>query len=474
MSTFSIGGLATGLDTSSIIAKLMDLERNPERIMQANQTKLKKQVDAYKQIETALSTLQGVMQGINTSATFKGMKSTVGDSSVLTASATSTASPGTHTIQVLALARSQRQVSTGYASNTALVFNTGSFTIDDGAGTVKTVTIAEGQNSLQGITAAINASGANVTASIINDGTGTPYRLVITGKDTKNYTVNFAGLTTLPAGGTGSLTPTLLGPADPSYQAGVNASFKLDGVTITKTSNTVSDAITGVTLNLLKEGATTTFAVTNDTDGVTQKINDFIKAYNSAITPINLQSVYNPDTKTAGILSGDSTLRTVQSKLSSLLTTPVSGATGVYKTLASIGITSDKKDGTLSVDSAKLADALSNHFDDVVDLFTHNTGVSTSLPTNQYGIAQQFNLVIDTIVHPYVGSSSIYNGLIETRIKGLNGSISDIDKRISEMESRITQMQANLQKQFTAMENMVSSLQSQGSTLLNYLGVQSK
>lgn len=465
MSGINFSGLASGIDTSTMISQLMYLERAPERILQTKQKKLQSQIDLYKQIKDALSQLQTSAQGIKTSSTFKGVKADVGDNSVLTASASSTAMEGVHTVAVTTLARSQRQVSVGYASNSSLTFNTGSFTINDGAGTVKTVTIAEGQNSLNGIVGAINGSGANVTASIINDGSGTPYRLVITGKDTKNYSVDFSGLSTPPAGGTGALAPSLLGPGDPTYQAGTAASFKVDGVTITRTSNIATDVLPGVTLSLLKEGATTSVTVTNDKDNVTSKINDFVKKFNDALTLINKQTVYDPTGKTTSALSGDSTLRTVQSQLQRLVATPVSAAVGAYQTLAAIGITTDTKTGTLSVDSAKLADALKSDFDGVVDLFTHN-GDTPGLADNEYGLAQQFNLVLDRFTHSYTEGSKL-NGLIETRISGLNSSISDINKQIDAMESRMALREDVLKKKYAAMESLISSLTNQGSSLLS-------
>lgn len=467
MPVFSVGGIATGIDTETLIAKLMEIERNPQVLLQTKQTKIRSQVDVFTKLKDVLTQLQKLTDAMKTSSSFKGMKSSVVDATVATATASSTASAGTHTVQVVTLARSQRQVSTGYVSKETLVFNTGSFSIDDGAGTVKTINIAEGANSLNGIASAINGSGANVTASVINDGSGTPYRLVITGKDTKNYTVDFANLTTVPVGGTGDLKPSLLGPADPSYQAGTAATAVIDGVTVTKTSNTITDVVSGVTINLLKEGSTTDVKIENDTEAAKKKIDEVVAKYNEAITIINLQSLYDSKTKKAGVLSGDSTLRTVQTRLQSL-TTALPATTGIYKTLASLGVTSNKKDGTLSVDSAKLTDAFNNGFDDVVDFFTHN-GDTYGLPTNQYGMSQQISSLVEGLVRAYEGASSATNGMLSIRTKGLNDTITDIDKQIESMGARLVKKQEGLKKQFAAMEQMVSNIQGQGNTLLSYL-----
>lgn len=468
MSTVSIGGLVTGLDTQSIISQLMNLERAPQKLLKAQQKTNTQKIGSYQKIGDALSELQTTVRGLNTRDGFGVFKATASNAAVLTAGATGNTAPGIHSIQVLSLARNQRQVTTGVASSTAAVFNTGSFTID---GTT-TVTIGEGQNTLQGLVSAINASGANVTASIINDGLS--YRMVIGGTDTADHTFDFSGLTTPPEGGTGPLVPDIILPGDSGYVEGIyqpasRARLVVDGIEMYKDSNTITDAIQGVTLNLLAEGASTDLTIAKDTDGIREKVNKFIEAYNKVVTLINSESAYNAETKTAGVLSGDSTIRSVQQQLRSLLTATVPGTGGAINSLASMGIKSDSKTGTLSLDSARFADALDNHYSEVLECFTRNTGSYASLPVSEYGIAEQFNRIIETMVHPYVTDGMPDNGLIEVRKKGLSKANADIDKRIDAMEERITQMQASLQKQFNAMESLVSSLQTQGTTLLNYL-----
>jgi len=455
MANVSFGGLITGIDTASIVSQLMNLERAPQKLMQAQQARNKDKIAAYQKIEDALTSLQNLAKGFNKQSTFSSVKTTVANSSVLSATASASAPPGTHSVQVTSLAKNERQVSTGVASKTDLLFGTGSFTIDGGAA----ITIGAGQNSLQGIANAINASGFDVSASIINDGTN--YRLVINGKDTDNHTFDFTGL--------GGSAPTLLGGADPTYQSASLAQLVVDGVAITGTSNTITDAIQGVTLNLASEGASTTLTIATDTDAVTKKISDFVSAYNSVNSLISSQTRYDESTKSAGILSGDSALRTIQSQLKSLLTKTVSGATGSYDTLAQIGIKSDSKTGALSIESSKLSSALSNDYDNVVDYFTHNGDSLASLPANQYGIAQQFNLIIETMVHPYVSGMS-NNGLLESKKNSLNVANTQLDKQIESLEERLAKMESNLRAQYNRMETAVSMLQTQGNMLLSSLG----
>jgi flagellar hook-associated protein 2 len=468
--TFS--GLATGMDTSSIVSQLMALERAPETILTNQKTKMQSQVTAYNALSSALTSLQSLMTGMNTPDTFAAKTASVADSSVAAATASSSALAGTHTLKVTSLARSQTLLSqsstnSGYASDTAKNFGTGTISIANAADPSHpiTVNIDSTNNSLQGIATAINGSGANVTASVVNDGSGTPYRLAIIGKDTGTYSV------------TSSLTG---GTYDaPSFAEKVSASqavFQLDGIDMTRTTNTVADAMPGISLTL--QGTTTnpagtTITIGNDTAAVTAKINSFVTSYNNVINLINQDTAYDSTTNTSGVLLGDSTIRTVLDTLKTTLSSQIAGATGSFSSLADIGFNSDAHTGALSVDSSKLSSALSSDFSSVSSLFTQNTG-NNGLALNQYGIAEQFNKQVDFLTHYYSGYSgtgTLNNGVISTRIKGLNDSMTDIDNQIAAMEVRMVSMENNMNAQFTAMEQLVSNTTAWGNQLLAGLGV---
>ena len=452
-STLSVGGLATGIDTKSLVSQLMALERQPETLLTAQKTTAQKQIDAYNLLNTSLSNLKTFMAGMNTASTFQGMSASVADSTFMTAQASSTAAAGAHTVTVNNLATFQRQVSAqGYTSASDLNMGTGKISITGGDSTVPPITIDTTNNSLNGIADAINKSGANIMASVINDGSGSPYRLVLNGKDTNNYTIDTSGLT----GGAAGSNPTFA-QSGATYVKGEKASFSVDGVAITKTSNTISDVIPGVTLNLVKAG-TTTVSVSNDSSAVTSKLNNFVNGYNDAIGLINKYSSYDSTTKVAGVLAGDSTVRSLKTGLQSLISSPLAGVTADYSLLSQIGITSNSKDGTLSIDSTKLSAALTANSAAVTDLFTHNTGVLGITDSTQYGIAEQFNQKLDKLTHAYVGTSSSDNGTISTRINGLTTKMKNIDDQVTTMERLMTQKEDNLNKQFSAMESLVSSV----------------
>ncbi len=466
-------GLATGIDTASLISSLMSLERQPETVLQATQTKINAKVSEFTTILGKLSSLQTLAQGINTPASFMSKTVDVSDSSVAKATTSSTAMQGSHQIKITSLAQNQISTTDGYTDETDTSYcSAGSFTITSSNDPSNPITVnLTGPTSMDGLAAAINSSNAGVNASVINDGSGTPYRLVIAGNDAYSYSFDFSAI----ADSNNNLAKLddPVGNPQNFTQSAQMASFSVDGIPVTKASNTVSDVIPGVTFTLLQGPAdgsapgttkNVTLNVNNDVDAVKQKINDFVTGYNAVMFELKGQSDYNATTKQGGTLSGDPTVQMIQYQLQNILTTPVSGVTGQYSILSSIGLAT-QQDGSLKVDDATLTDALNNHFNDVVDLFTHN-GSTDGLSNNQYGVAAQFNNILDTMTAAYVGPTYDKNGLVATSINSLKTQSSNIDDQIATMEVRLASVQTNYQNQFAAMETFVSNMQSQGNAMV--------
>jgi flagellar hook-associated protein 2 len=319
-----------------------------------------------------------------TPAKFTAVKASVADSTVLSASAAATASAGSYSIEVQTLAQAQKLKSDTFDATSDAV-GTGSLTIQFGTysggrftlnpdKSAKTITIGSANASLAGVRDAINAADAGMSASIINDGTG--YRLVIASEDAGvanalKITVadddathtDTAGLSRLAydatTGGTTNLTQTV--PAQ-------NAAAIIDGIAISKSTNTWTDAIEGVTLNLLKEGETTTLRVAKDNAGTKAAVESFVKAFNDLNATLTSLSKYDAASKQASILTGDATVRSVQGQLRGLFNTALSTAGGGLTSLAEIGVTF-QTDGTLKLDSSKLTAALNDSAKDVATLF---------------------------------------------------------------------------------------------------------
>ena len=403
MATSGIG--STNLDVSSIVAQLMAVEKRPLNVLNIKEASYQAKLSAFGSIKGALSSFQSILSGLSNTTKFQALKATSSDSSIFTATASSIAVAGTYSLDaVTKLAQSQKLAASGQASSTAVIGNgtltfdfgtisgatvdgagkyTGATFTSNGAGT-KTVTIDASNNSLQGIRDAINVAKIGVTATIINDGGTSPYRLALT-SDSIGKT-NSIKISVVESGATGLDALLAHDPAGlPAAQhlaetaTAQNAEFKVDGIAVSKASNTVTDVIKGVTLNLQKIMATpVSLTIVRETATVKSSVDGFVKAYNDLNKTLKDVSAYNSATKQGAILQGDSTVRTLQSQIRAVLATPVSNTGGSLSTLSQIGV-SFQKDGTLALDASKLDTAITNNFNDLASLFAAVGKASDSL-----------------------------------------------------------------------------------------------
>lgn len=244
-------------------------------------------------------------------------------------------------------------------------------TFTSNGGGTKTVTIDSTNNSLQGIATAINNAGIGVSASIINDGSATPYRLVLT---STSGAANSMKITA--SGATADPTISGLFSQDPAgtqnfseTTTAQNAAFTVNGVAVSKSSNTVTDAINGVTLNL--QSTTTspvTVSVSQDTSSLGTSIQSFVKAYNALYGTLQTNTAVNPG-GTAGVLQGDWTVLSIENQIHSVLNTTVGSTGGSITSMADVGVTF-QKDGSLAVDTTKMNAAISSNPNGIASLFS--------------------------------------------------------------------------------------------------------
>lgn len=399
-------GIGSNLDINSIVSQLMSVEQQPLVNLAKKESSFQAKLSALGNLKGALSTFQNTLKSLADVSKFKSVRATITDSTIATASATSSATAGTYSLEVNKLAQAQKLVSAGQA-NITNVIGTGTLTFDfgtiavgagsfdsatgkytdasfssNGSGT-KTVTIDSSNSSLSGIRDAINQASIGVTAAIVNDGGESPYRLVLTetstGK-TNSMKISVSGDAALE---------NLLGHdpgAAPAGQAlsetvtAQNAEFKVDGIAISKSSNTVTDAIPGVTLTLAKTntGSPTNLAVSLDSAAITGSVGQFVFAFNQINQTLRDLSAYNSSTKQGAVLNGDATVRTIQTQIRNVLTAPVGGGASTFTVLSQIGVTV-QKDGTLAVDNTKLQKAMDDNVGDVAALFAATGKASDSL-----------------------------------------------------------------------------------------------
>ena len=394
-------GIGSGLDIASIVDKLVSVESAPLTRLQTQEAAYQTKISAYAQVKGALATFQSSVSAISVPSAFASFATSIDDTTVAgvsvdTANA-SALTTGSHTLSVTRLASSQRTASSAFADTSGAV-GTGTITIDVGswdstystftpnvsAGS-KSITIDSTNNSLAGIRDAINSAAAGVTASIVNDGSGN--RLVVSGNatgtangfristsDSDGNSVDASGLSQVAfdpgaAGGT---------PQSQHLADAQNASFLLDGLTVSKAGNHVTDAISGLAIDLKTVSTTATaFTISRDTTTAANNIKTFVSSYNTIASGLASLTAYNATTKTAGTLTGDSSIRLIASKLQALAATVLPG-TGSIESLNDVGITF-KDDGTLSLDSTKLAGALSSDPNAVSRLFAKTATPTDSL-----------------------------------------------------------------------------------------------
>ena len=264
-SGISFGGLASGLDTKAIIAALMAVERRPITALEQKKTSFQKQKDLFGKFEDLLGKLKTTADVLRKADRFLDFKASVDVDKHLTASASSGAAPGSYDIVVNSLAKAETSTSLGKADKSTTTFGAGNlkFTVD---GNDWLVGIDNTNNTLEGIAAAINSTPGlkdDVHATVLDTGSGTtPYRLVITGRKT-----GAENAITIAAD---DADPTLTALAteingNPT-QAATDASLTINNVAISRASNTISDAIAGVTLSLkgADPAATTKLTVATD------------------------------------------------------------------------------------------------------------------------------------------------------------------------------------------------------------------
>ncbi|PIQ11942.1 MAG: flagellar hook protein [Hydrogenophilales bacterium CG_4_9_14_3_um_filter_59_35] len=454
----SSAGIGSNLDVNTIVSQLMAIEQKPLTTLNTKEAKFQAQLSTYGTIKGALSSLQSAVQGLTSSSTYTSMSASVSDATILSASATSSAAVGSYSIAVSQLAMNHAvRSNVNYATEDT--FKGGTLAIQIGGGTAVNVAIADG-STLADISSAINSANVGVSASVIND--GTTNRLVLTSNTTGSVGAITISVTQTGTGGT-PVSPGVVqnlndfntvGGSLVDLQAATNAQFSVNGLAITRSSNTVTDVIGGVTLNLTKAGTiaspvTTNLTVSRNTGAVAGAIGAFVNAYNVAAKQLKSVSAYDATNKQASILTGDSTVRNIQSKLSSLLQTSLSGIAGGIRSLSDIGITL-QKDGTLATDTTKLQAALNDPTQDVASLFASTT-------SNNKGIAVRFNEMLDGIV----GSSGLING----RTDGISQSIKDIGNRRDVLSRRLVDIEARYRAQFTKLDTLISSM-NQTSTFL--------
>jgi len=392
MPSITSAGVGSGLDVAGLVDKLVAAEGEPVKVrLDRKEVRLQAGLSAMGTFKGAVSGFQSSLEALRNPDTFGNLDVTSSDEEKLAATAGKNTQPGDYEIEILQLARAHKLSSRSLESD-RLPLGTGSLTIQLGHFDVgskrfvmnpdmpaKTITITDENASLRGIQETINKSEAGIRASVINDGNG--YRLVLSSlvagndnsirikaNDNDGTDQDMSGLSVF------AYEPDNLQAAGLNMNEVVatqNTELKVDGIFVNRSSNDIDDVIDGVTLSLKpdSEGSVNRLHVEVSTASVTEAVNDFISKYNEMIDVVDGLTGYDPETKTAGPLSGDASIRGVISQIRRTLGDNFSNVNSIYDSLSSIGINT-QRDGKLVLDSAKLQTAIEDDLQQVVQLFS--------------------------------------------------------------------------------------------------------
>lgn len=555
-------GIGSVLDVNTIVSNLMNVERAPLNKVATQKTAFQSQISAYGSLKSALSTFQSSVSSLSSLSKFNAQSVTSSNTSVLTATSNGSATVGSYDISVTQLAKSQK-LSVGGFANVSDVVGTGTLNISFGtftpevatpftpsaftpnaAKTALNITIDSSNNTLAGVRDAINAADSSVTATIVND--GSTNRIVITSKDTGEVNSLKISVTdddgnNLDASGLSKLA------YDPQAAAGngknltvlqeaKNAVLKIDGIDIVKSSNAISDAIDGVTLNLVgvTSSSAISLSVATNQDTIKTSVTSFVDAFNKLDTTLRNLTKFDETGQANGALLGDATARSIINQIRSVMNTAVANGSSL-NTLSQIGVTF-QRDGKLNLDSTKLTNAVSTNFNDIASLFaataratdpqisfvsstsktqegtyaitvtqlgttllntqgtingtvasgTSNTlrgavgDASEGLTLNVSGGALgargtvNFSLGYAAKLSSLLDNLLSEDGVLAARTEGINSSIERLDKQAERLNDRLTLIESRYRAQYSKLDVLLTSMSSTSSFLTQQISALNK
>lgn len=445
MASSTISGPGSGYDTQAIVKALVGAEKAPKQAQITDQQKdTTIKLSAVGTVKSSLESYRSAIAKLNNVAAFNGLAATSSEDKNIKVTLGDGASSGKYVVVVNELATASKV--------TSKVFEGGASGKANATDEVQTLTINQGDKSydvlvpggatLQQVRESINTqlSAQGISANVLTDVNGG--RLVI-GSNTTGVDTDI----------------TLSGDSDlvQGYDKGQpaqNAKYSIDGIAMESTSNKVTSAISGVTLELLAKDKDkpVTVNVASNTDTLKTSVQSFVTAYNALMTSINTQTKVTATgdsaTTTAGALTGDASMRQLVNNLRSELVN--SSGSGSMSSLAQMGITTDLKTGLLSLDDKTWDKAVVKGAGDIAKMFTGDTGLVARMTK---------------ATETYVGST----GTLATRVTDLNTKLTDLTTQQAELDRRMESLQKTLTAKYTAMDTMIAQINASSSSIMTTL-----
>lgn len=441
MATTSSLGIGTGVDLQSMLTSILTAERAPIKTLDTKIAAANSSISLYGTLKSKLDTLKTAADTLQFPARLSALSASSSDTTVLGASADFTAAVGTYAMEITQLAKAQKSFTTAYTAGTT--FSAGSLNFTVAGVAAAPISVSNG-SSLQGVSTAINDAKIGVTATVITDSTG-KQRMVLTG-DKSGAGNGFSLTSTLTASGSQAALDSF-----DTLTVGLNrataqdALMKTEGVEVKSSTNTFTNT-PGLTLTAVKLG-TSTVTVGNDSSKITTAVQAFVDGYNAVASLIKANSGFDTKTKSNQVFTGDNAARTVLSTLGNSRTTvPAELSSATFKTLSSLGV-SIQQTGLMSLDTAALSTAIN----------TSPTEVVKTL--NAYGKAFSDQVV----------AMQASDGFVTNRVSSLDATVKRYQESQSALEVKVSIVEQRYRRQFTALDKLISSMQTTSSYLTQQL-----
>lgn len=438
MATLSSPGIGSGLDIKSIVSQLVALEKKPLDTLKLQAATVNTKISAFGQIKSLVSALSDAAASLASVTGWNAVSAKSSDSAAVSVSAIGGTQPTSFSVEVQTLAKAQATASAAIPSSSALGAGSLSLTVGTDAPVEITVSATD---TVADVASSINGAGAGVTATVLSDPSGdrlllrsaatgvdAAFTLTVTA-DADGNTADASGLSRLVVGSTVTTVAT-------------DAAATVNGIAVTSSSNTFANTVSGVTFNALKVTTDPVeITIAKDDSTVTSNIDAFVKAYNAVNQLLNEVTKYDPATKGAGLLQGDTTAFTLQNSLRNAIQSVTTGS-AKYSRLADVGI-SVQRGGDLAVDSTKLSAAMAN-MDDLKDLF-RATGSGAA-----NGIAVQVKSLATTLLAS--------DGFFSTKEYSLKQSLDRNAKEQARVSDKADKLEVSLNARYSALDAKMASL----------------
>lgn len=450
-------GAGSGVDVKALANSLVEAERAPKQ--QAIQSKIDKseaRISGYSAMMAALDIFKQQVDGLDSVTDFAAVDTRNSNPLAVQVSTNSLASPGAHTISIASLAQAQRSVGDGFDNVTSQVNGGNAFTLSlTVAGENTDIEISAANTNASAVVNAINQAGAGVSAQLLDtgvEGATDRYKIVLTGQ---------TGASNSFAVSSDAADTTGLNFTTPAGQAAADASVTVNGVAISRSTNTIDDVIPGMTFDLL--GPTTgavAVQLNRDSSGLKEKVQSLVTAYNNMVSDFGILTGPASDDEEdiySGALRGDSTVRSVLSQIRQVFFGESQTAGESITNLRDMGVSVDK-DGVVTLDETTLDEALANNFEEVVSALA---GRTTEEVDGETVIRQGLGAEMASRLRALMGPT----GIILGQSNSAESQVTRYEEQLEKLETRMEGILERYTKQFAAMESIVGQLTSMRESL---------